>query len=225
MNSLLSLFSKVEFLQNVTIIEIFPSKKHTVALIKKKEKHFVLKKYNPGFQEAFLQEYKVLRERNTPFLKPELLQMNNDFHFLLLNYIPNENVCDLINDPKRLIQDKLDTITNLATWFYQFHKYFQQQSTPLLHGDANLRNFIISQNKKMYGLDFEDSKPGDVNEDIAFLSASILTTTPTFTKEKKQLQHQFITTYEKLSNQKINNVKSLIRQSVEKTIERRKNKN
>ncbi|MFO7909799.1 MAG: EAL domain-containing protein, partial [Halomonas sp.] len=39
--------------------------------------------------------------------------------------------------------DKLICITHLASWFYQFHRHYQQQSTPLLHGDANLRNFNV----------------------------------------------------------------------------------
>lgn len=224
MNSLSTLFSEVKYLKNASIIKIFRSKKHTVALIENEENHFVLKWYKQGFKESFLQECTVLKERNTLFLKPGLVSMNNDYQFLVLEYIPSENICDLINDPTTQIQDKLSCITHLASWFYQFHNYYQQQSKPLIHGDANLRNFIISQNKNVFGLDFEESKPGNVNEDIAFLCASILTTNPTFTKQKHQLQRQFVNTYEKLINHKLEDIDVHIDQAVV-TINERRRKN
>jgi tRNA A-37 threonylcarbamoyl transferase component Bud32 len=224
MTSLSSLFSTVDYLKNASIINIFPSKKNTVALIKNEGKNFVLKWYKPRFQQSFSQDCAVLKENNTPFHKPELLSINKDYKFLLLEYIPSENLCNLINDQNRQTQNKLSIITHLASWFYQFHRYYQQQSKPLIHGDANLRNFLISQNKNIYGLDFEESKPGNVREDIAFICASILTTNPSFTEEKQQLQHQFVKTYEQRSNQKIKDISLLVRNAVKKTIERRKNK-
>jgi tRNA A-37 threonylcarbamoyl transferase component Bud32 len=224
MTSLSSLFSTVDYLKNASIINIFPSKKNTVALINNEGKNFVLKWYKSRFQQSFSQDCAVLKENNTPFHKPELLSINKDYKFLLLEYIPSENLCDLINDQNRQTQNKLSIITHLASWFYQFHRYYQQQSKPLIHGDANLRNFLISQNKNIYGLDFEESKPGNVREDIAFICASILTTNPSFTIEKQQLQHQFVKTYEQLSNQKIKDISLLVRNAVKKTIERRENK-
>lgn len=114
MNSLSTLFSEVKYLKNASIIKIFRSKKHTVALIENEENHFVLKWYKQGFKESFLQECTVLKERNTLFLKPGLVSMNNDYQFLVLEYIPSENICDLINDPTTQIQDKLSCITHLA---------------------------------------------------------------------------------------------------------------
>jgi tRNA A-37 threonylcarbamoyl transferase component Bud32 len=224
MTSLSSLFSTVDYLKNASIINIFPSKKNTVALINNEGKNFVLKWYKSRFQQSFSQDCAVLKENNTPFHKPELLSINKDYKFLLLEYIPSENLCDLINDQNRQTQNKLSIITHLASWFYQFHRYYQQQSKPLIHGDANLRNFLISQNKNIYGLDFEESKPGNVREDIAFICASILTTNPSFTIEKQQLQHQFVKTYEQRSNQKIKDISLLVRNAVKKTIERRENK-
>ena len=224
MNSISSLFSNVDYLRNASIINIFPSKKHTVALIKNEGRKFILKWYKPGFQQSFSQECKVLREKNTPFHKPDLVLISEEYKFLLLEYIPSENICDLINDPTRQTKEKIITINHLASWFHQFHKYYQKQSRPLIHGDANLRNFIITLNKDVYGLDFEESKPGNVSEDIAFLCASIQTTNPAFTEEKQQLQHQFITTYVQLSNQKIKNINLIVKEAVKKTIKRRKNR-
>lgn len=224
MTSLSSLFSTVDYLKNASIINIFPSKKNTVALIKNEGKNFVLKWYKPRFQQSFSQDCAVLKENNTPFHKPELLSINKDYKFLLLEYIPSENLCDLINDPNRQTQNKLSIITHLASWFYQFHRYYQQQSKPLIHGDANLRNFLISQNKNIYGLDFEESKPGNVREDIAFLCASILTTNPAFTEEKQQLQHQFVKTYEELINHKMEDIEAQINQAINMVKERRKKK-
>lgn len=224
MNSLSSLFSNVDYLRNASIINIFPSKKHTVALIKNEGRKFILKWYKPGFQQSFPQECKVLKEKNTPFHKPDLVLISEEYKFLLLEYIPSENICDLINDPTRQTKEKIITINHLASWFHQFHKYYQKQSRPLIHGDANLRNFIITLNKDVYGLDFEESKSGNVSEDIAFLCASILTTNPAFTEEKQQLQHQFITTYEQLINHKIEDIESQISQTVSTLNERRKKK-
>ncbi|MBS3801441.1 MAG: phosphotransferase [Candidatus Thermoplasmatota archaeon] len=222
MTSLSPLLSEVKHLQNSSVVKIFKSKKHTVALIKKEEKFFVLKWYEPGFQNSFFQESKILHEIKRQVLIPKLIESNREHQFLLLEYIPGKNVCDQINNQNIETKEKTRIIQQVAHWFYQFHSYYQQKSISLIHGDAHLRNFIITTNQTVYGLDFEESKPGKVSEDVANLCASILTTNPSFTKEKKQLQHQFIETYEQIIHQQIKNIDSLVKKAVKKTIQRRK---
>ena len=223
MSNLEILFTKIDYLQNASVKKIFKSKKHTVSLIKKEGNLFVLKWYNPKFRESFFQEYKILIDKHNFFLKPELIENNEKFQFLILDYIPGQNVCDQINNQNLTTEEKIEIIQKLAYWFYKFHSYYQQKSIPLIHGDAHLRNFIITKNKNIYGLDFEENKPGNINEDIASLCASILTTNPSFTEEKKHLKYQFVKRYETVTKYKLKYIETDIEQAVITSIERRKN--
>jgi len=95
----------------------------------------------------------------------------------------------------------------------------------MIHGDSHLRNFIVTNNYDIVGLDFEETHLGDVSEDIAQLCASILTTNPQYTKEKIILTHEFIKTYEQLTKQKITDIDIKIERAVNSTLAKRKMKN
>jgi len=216
------LISQNKSLHDSKLIKTFKSKKNTVCLLKKNDSFFVLKWFPQSVNKYFLKEKYVLSQKDTPFLKPNLIDKNNEYHFLILHYIKGENICDLINYSKIETQRKIKTIKQLAKWFYHFHSHFQESTSSLIHGDAHLRNFILNENQNVYGLDFEENKAGEPKTDIADLCASILTTNPEFTREKIQLVHIFLETYGNLTKKRLQGIDANIEESIKKIMKRRK---
>ena len=219
MKSIDTLFSQVKKFQNASLVTFFKSKKNTVCLINLNNKNCVLKLYS-DMNKNLLREYSILSKLSTPFKQPILIEKNVHHHYLLMNYIKGENVCDLINDSTIPTQEKIQIILKLARWFSQFHQSANKYSKCLIHGDANLRNFIYDED--IIGLDFEEADLGDPIKDIANLSASILTTTPQFTNEKKQLVDQFIESYQDITSQKLPMTNHDIDKAVKIMLQRRR---
>ncbi len=215
-----SLFSAVKSLHKAQVHKKFNSKKNTVCLISIKEKPFVLKWYKNRIKKYLNNEYAVLSQPQTSFLKPSVIEKNDEHNFLLLHYINGLNICDLINDDQISLQEKIEIIRQLSKWFAQFHQTFYTKTDSMIHGDANLRNFLFQNT--IYGLDFEEVKKGSPGEDIADMCASILTTHPNFTKEKNIISKEFLQTYQSLVFYKLKDIEKKIAVAIKKTKERRK---
>ena len=139
------------------------------------------------FPEASLaeKEWRVLRqalERGVPVPKPLRLRKEQ----LWMEYIAGANLCDYLN---ACLDEKL--IPTLSGWFVAFHRHAGQR-----HGDANLRNFILA-GEKIYGVDFEETAPGDSILDLVQFACSVLDTDPMFTAAKYRFCQQFLCAYEK----------------------------
>lgn len=91
--------------------------------------------------------------------------------FLLLEEIEGENACDAINGPGPE-SNKHVVMRAVATWLARFHV-----KGGLVHGDANLRNFLYTPSGAC-GLDFEAARKGDHVDDILEASYSLLHTDP-----------------------------------------------
>lgn len=220
MRTIQTLLSTIEQFQTAQIVKTFQSKKHTVSCITLNKKPFVLKWYQPGFKKNMLCEYQILSNSSARFAKPIVIEKNEEFQFLLLEYINGTNLCDLINMNEIQLNKKILIIRLLSHWFAQFHQHFQKEKESLIHGDAHIRNFLYTT--KIVGLDFEETHPGNPIEDLANLSASILTTNPQCTEEKNQLVHHFIQTYEDITHRKFSNIDDYIEQSILHMMKRRK---
>ncbi len=220
-NDINQLIRKVDSLHNARVVKRFKSKKNTVFLISQQKRFLVLKWYQKKRIDHFSKEYKILSQLKTTFLKPTLLEKNDTHRYLLMEYISADNVCDLINHKSLLFNHKKQIILDLAHWFCKFHGFFQLETNTYIHGDANLRNFLY--NYSIYGLDFEQTRIGKPIQDVSDICAFILTTTPSFTEEKKDLCHLFIETYEKKAKTMLHNVQSQINQSVQRIKKRRMN--
>ena len=77
-------------------------------------------------------------------------------------------------------------IDSLCDWLIDFYGYIKKiTGKSVILGDIHLRNFIYSpSNGGIYGLDFEDCRPGSPETDIARLCVFILTYDPPYTKVK-----------------------------------------
>ena len=119
---------------------------------------------------------------------PEVVEARDGV--ILMSFIPGETFVDVMNntfDPH--------LIDKLAQWYYDYHSVHEQ-----IKGDPRLRNFIYHENT-LYGLDFEESRPGPWMLDIAGISASLLDTNPIFDSRKRALSWRLLDTYLSLLGQ------------------------
>jgi tRNA A-37 threonylcarbamoyl transferase component Bud32 len=179
------------------------SKKNTVAYVTLKGKPRVLKWFVPGYKRQMKTEYEILKKGSAKLNIPTPHELDENNNVLVTNYIMGENLCDLINDENTTINEKQRLIMLLADWFVNFHNYFKKEDQFTIRGDSTLRNFILTD--RIWGVDFEEARPGKPVEDLSCMCASILSTDPMFTSEKFQLCKLLLESYtEKVPGRIIN---------------------
>lgn len=204
MKDIRELTDNVEKYKNTIIQQDFSSKKNTVAYVTIDGKPRILKWFVPGFKRQMENEYKVIKEGASKLNIPAVYEIDEDNNVLITNFVIGENLCDVINNEDTTTNEKQRLMMLLAEWFIEFHNHFKTADGFRIHGDSNLRNFILTD--RIWGVDFEESRKGMVVEDIAGMCASVLTTDPMFTKEKFQLCKIFIEHYMKLAPGRIASV-------------------
>ena len=203
------------------IVQELKSRKNSVFLIKKNYEYFVLKWFKQNDDTFFKNELNILNKKDIGFHIPLIISVDYHHKIIITNYIKGENLCDKINNPSISLAIKKRDLTYLADWFSSFHGSFISDDQTVIHGDAHLRNFILSSDEIIYGLDFEESKNGHPSDDIAEVICSILTTNPMFTNEKLVLSDFFFHEYKKCSSWKNNNFHDLLKSNLKKIIKRR----
>jgi Ser/Thr protein kinase RdoA (MazF antagonist) len=173
------------------------SKKNRVYLVENDAGRFVLKLYRAPHHRRSAVEHRVLQEA---FQKGVAVPQPLAFiekKALLMEYIPGENLCDLLN--RRCLAEYAD---KLAGWYAAFHCCFSQPGgRTLVRGDSNLRNFVLRQDGTLYGVDFEEAAWGNPAQDIGQICASILDTEPMFTPAKAALCRRLIARYGRITGQ------------------------
>jgi len=119
---------------------------------------------------------------------PEIIGAENGV--ILMYFLRGEPLVDLIN---RTFEPSL--IDELAIWYHKFHESFNS-----IKGDPRLRNFLLCDDT-LYGLDFEEAKPGHWILDIAGASASLLDTNPINDSRKRAMVWQLLEKYLSLTNE------------------------
>jgi tRNA A-37 threonylcarbamoyl transferase component Bud32 len=196
MRDIQELIDNTERYKNVLLQRRFESKKNTVAYVLDDGHPRILKWFVPGLKQNMDIEYNVLKKGFSDLSVPSPLKKDTENNVLVMNYIIGENICDLIHDSQRSIEEKQKIIHHLANWFVKFHMFFKSEDGFQLRGDATLRNFILSRDR-VWGVDFEESRVGKPGEDLATLCGSLLSTNPMFTDEKFQLCEIFLDAYRK----------------------------
>jgi len=211
------LFSKSKKYKNAVVQKKFKSKKNTVAFVILGNKPRVLKWFIPGLKLNMQNELETLKKCEDQLQVPYVFEIDNSNNVLILNYIIGDNACDIINDDSINLSQKNKLIQLLADWFLNFHNFFKNENDFRIHGDATLRNFIY--NKKLWGVDFEESRNGKPIEDIAEMCSSILTTDPMFTQEKFKLSRKFVESYIDEAPGRIGNINEELSYSILKKIQ------
>ncbi len=193
MHDITLLQQKTRKYRDISIQKKFQSKKNTVAYVLHQGKPRILKWFAPGFQKNMNTEADILAKATLKLALPTLFEKDAKNHVLTLSYIPGFNLADLLNTTKTTAQEKKRLIQLLGIWLAAFHNHFKTSEHTLIRGDATLRNFLFTD--RIWGLDFEETRPGKPIEDIATLCTSILTTNPMATQEKYSLCTHFVKSY------------------------------
>ncbi|MCX6663548.1 MAG: hypothetical protein NTZ75_04805 [Euryarchaeota archaeon] len=196
MRDIQDLIENVEKYKNVLLQKRFESKKNTVGYVVYNGQPRILKWFVPGLKQNMDLEYSILKKGFSDLTMPSPLEKDAENNVLVMSYIMGENVCDIVNDPRTVLEKKEKVVHLLADWFVHFHTFFKSDDGFRLRGDAILKNFILSRGR-IWGVDFEESRIGRSGEDLATLCVSLLSTDPMFTDEKFELCQIFLDTYRK----------------------------
>jgi len=111
---------------------------------------------------------------------------------ILMEYITGEPLVDVLNHT-------FDTslIKILAEWYYNYHA-----AHSMIKGDPRLRNFIHN-NGRIYGVDYEESRPDSWILDIGGTAASLLDTDPINDVRKRKMCWTLLETYLDLTDEKM----------------------
>ena len=120
---------------------------------------------------------------------PEVIEARNGV--ILMDYITGEPLVDVLN---RTFEPSL--IGMLAEWYYNYHS-----AHDMIKGDPRLRNFIHN-NGRIYGVDYEESRPDSWILDISGSAASLLDTDPIFDVRKRKMCWALLETYLDLIGEK-----------------------
>ncbi len=183
--------------QNVIFQKQFESKRNNVALVEINGEQKVLKWFKPSNIKQMETEVSILQSLPSSIHIPTISRIDAENNFFIMEFIPGDNLCDIINNSSISFEEKKEYLMLLAKWFSTFHKETRIDIGFQIKGDAHLRNFILSHNK-VWGVDFEESCFGNPSEDIANVCISILTTNPCFTSQKINLSKYFLKTYQNL---------------------------
>ncbi|HLV09290.1 MAG TPA: phosphotransferase [Halanaerobiales bacterium] len=182
-------FLKKYRIKDYQIIREFKSKKNRVFLIKSTVINeqdtkdswlncFILKEKDNDLRKE-LDFLKRLRKKDLKV--PRLIYRGNKH--LILEYIPGPTLLDCVcrlEEKQAGYQELKRLFRGLLYWLRDF---YQLEAGTIL-GDINFRNFIITEEKIVYGLDFEDCRKGPVEEDIGRFIAFGLSYRPEFSDWK-----------------------------------------
>lgn len=171
------------------ILKEFISKKNNVFLIiDEDDKKCIYKKFSS--KDKCHSEILCLENLNIAQVNvPRIIKKADNA--LFLEYIEGCNLCDFIDNmfcyDSSQICNIADILSSHLIKLYSTN-YFQKNNYIL--NDVNLRNFIFYKDK-IYSIDFEDIRKGDLEEDIAGIVFYILTNNPPFTEWRIKLAKCF----------------------------------
>lgn len=115
---------------------------------------------------------------------------------IIIEYINGDLLLDVIEEYEVINNSRYEElIIKIIDWFEMFYKVtYMVKGDKYIVYDVNLRNFICGD--KFYGIDLEECRKGDYEEDIGRMCAFILTYDPIFTQWKeefvKELRARFV---------------------------------
>lgn len=192
------------FEEDLVVLRRFPSKKNRVYLVERDGRLLIMKLFQ---NDRWLNEFQVLGKAYSVGVPvPEPVEMREKG--ILMEYVNGRTVNDYLEEHGRP-----DLVMGVASWLAGFHRAFRSDNgTVLLKSDAIFKNFILSD--RIYGIDFELSRPGIPEEDVGEAISFLLDTYPMFTDDKIRLAHGFIRRYEEESGTRLNDIEDSIAKSL-----------
>lgn len=165
------------------------SKRNNVFRIVEDEGIYILKKFEN--HENYIREKEVLS-----ILKKEGVNVPSiikaEENYLYLEDLGEVNFLDWYEEQEKNNALDISMVYNLCSWFKDFYSaVFEFYKKQFILYDVNFKNFIICDNK-VYGIDFEQVRPGHIEEDAGRLVAFGLTYNPSMTEWKMNFRNIFI---------------------------------
>jgi len=132
---------------------------------------------------AYQRELNIYKRLEGTGLAPALLQSFDGENTLWISYEGSKTLLDFYERCERTdeLMKYLSTAKKLIDSLVGFNKI-----TGMIYGDVNLKNFLLKDDG-ICCIDFEDSREGDIHEDIAESLLFHLTYTPSLTSFKKDI--------------------------------------
>jgi tRNA A-37 threonylcarbamoyl transferase component Bud32 len=186
------------------LVRKFPSRKNSVYLVRRDGESFILKVFSSDRSDH---EYRVLRDAydaGIPVPRP----VEHKGRSILMQYIEGRTVNDLVDEGAGP-----EPVLGVASWLARFHSQFiRDDGEVLLKSDAIFKNFIVAD--RIYGIDFELSRPGRPEEDVGEAISFLLDTNPMFTEDKYRLAFAFINRYQDESGIILQDIENSIAKSL-----------
>jgi hypothetical protein len=196
-------YRKISEITDCHVIKKFESERNDVYLVRhigeeSEQGFFVLKKYAPPLSKLVLEKELLLELKREGVLVPEIYKACEDLIFmeyingplLLDNMLEQETMA--CPDSSYLALHVCQMINSLSAWLKDFYATTRKLTgKQLILGDISFQNFIIGE--KLYGIDFEDCREGDIEEDVGKICAITLTCRPAFTTWKLSLVYEMMT--------------------------------
>ena len=165
------------------------SKRNNVFRIVEDEGIYILKKFEN--HENYIREKEVLS-----ILKKEGVNVPSiikaEENYLYLEDLGEVNFLEWYEEQEKNNALDISMVYNLCSWFKDFYSaVFEFYKKQFILYDVNFKNFIICDNK-VYGIDFEQVKPGHIEEDAGRLVAFGLTYNPSMTEWKMDFRNILI---------------------------------
>ncbi|UCE90774.1 MAG: hypothetical protein JSV90_04895 [Methanobacteriota archaeon] len=147
----------------------------------------VVKAYGSGRSSLAKKEYSVLEEcQASGVAAPAPVELRENT--VLMEFVEGATLADLLDSlwldgAVTVPEDKHkleSTASAVGEWLARFHEAFGGGTT---RGDSNARNFLVCGDE-VFGVDFEESSPADVLDDVGQVCSSVLSMHPMFTQEK-----------------------------------------
>jgi len=168
-------------------IRLVPSKRNRVWVAETDVRPVVVKQSLSGRAGNEFEELLVARKAGVDVPYP--LFMDRDY--LILEYVQGDTCDTMINH-----LFSFEVAEEIGIWLARFHEKMPSNGLRRVRGDSVLSNFVFSEGK-VFGLDLEDSGPGDSLDDLGQIGASILGNEPFFTPIKFDLCIRLIESYGK----------------------------
>ena len=165
------------------------SKRNNVFRIVEDEGTYILKKFEN--HENYIREKEVLSILKKAGVNvPSIIKAEENY--LYLEDLGEVNFLEWYEEQEKNNALDISMVYNLCSWFKDFYSaVFEFYKKQFILYDVNFKNFIICDNK-VYGIDFEQVKPGHIEEDAGRLSAFALTYNPSMTEWKMDFRNILI---------------------------------
>jgi hypothetical protein len=179
----------------MTPLRRIPSRKNSVYLVQWRGRPVIVKLFGTDRAEAFRCERQILAAAREHGISVPAIQHACPDQALVLDYIQGENLCDVVER-----EGALGRAAAIAAWYAGFHRTFGEPDGQVrIKGDSILHNFVVDEQDRLWGLDFEESVPGRPEQDLGEICASLLNTDPMFTGEKQRACRHLLEHYHRLT--------------------------